>query len=82
MLHTDNIKIEEIPFIHNYSDSGFMIEREDGKRFSDAKDLAIENHTYIETDEPIPIPEPTPETDLTLDDTLQALNEMGVDTND
>lgn len=54
MLHTDNIEIEGTLFIHNYSDSGFMIEREDGKRFSDAKDLTTENHTYIETDEPIP----------------------------
>ena len=53
MLHTDNIEISGIPFIHNYSDNGFMIEREDGKRFSDAKDLATENHTYVETDEPI-----------------------------
>lgn len=82
MLHTDNIEIEGIPFIHNYSDSGFMIEREDGKRFSDAKDLTTEIHTYIETDEPIPIPEPTPETDLTVADTLEILNEFGVDTSD
>lgn len=54
MLITERIEISGTPFIHNYSDSGFMIEREDGKRFSDAKDLTTENHTYIETDEPIP----------------------------
>lgn len=53
MLHTDNIEISGIPFIHNYSDKGFMIEREDGERFSDAKDLATENHTYVEIDVPI-----------------------------
>lgn len=53
MLHTDNIEIGGISFIHNYSDNGFMIEREDGERFSDAKDLATENHTYVETDVPI-----------------------------
>lgn len=78
MLHTDNIEIGEIPFIHNYSDNGFMIEREDGERFSDAKDLLTINHTYVETDEPIP----APETDLTVQDTLEILNEFGVDTND
>ena len=53
MLHTDNIEIGGVPFIHNYSDNGFMIEREDNESFSDAKDLATENHTYVETDEPI-----------------------------
>ncbi len=78
MLHTDNIEIGEIPFIHNYSDNGFMIEREDGERFSDAKDLLTINHTYVETDEPIP----APETDLTVQGTLEILNEFGVDTND
>ena len=53
MLHTDDIEIRGIPFIHNYSDNGFMIKREDGERFSNAKDLATENHTYVETDVPI-----------------------------
>lgn len=76
MLITERIEISGTPFIHNYSDSGFMIEREDGKRFSDAKDLLTENHTYVETDDP------QPETDLTINDTLEILTEFGVDTND
>lgn len=61
-----------------YFDKNVMIEREDGERFSDAKDLLTINHTYVETDEPIP----APETDLTVQDTLEILNEFGVDTND
>ena len=61
-----------------YSDKSVMIER-DGALYSEADDFAYQQRVYTETDIPI---DPQPETDLTVNDTLEILNEFGVDTSD
>lgn len=54
-----------------------------GILYDEAIDVENAPYTYTETDIPAESDvEPQPETDLTLDDTLQALNEMGVSTDD
>lgn len=62
-----------------FSDADVMI-RKDGTEevYSKAVDVEDSGFTYTETD--VPIEEETGE--LTVDDTLQMLNELGVDTND
>lgn len=53
MLVTEKVEINGRQFIKNYSDSGFMIER-DGVRYSEAIDpVGFEERVYTETDEPI-----------------------------
>ena len=52
MVVTETININGIDFTHNYSDLGFMIER-DGVRYSDAIDPIGFDRVYTETDEPI-----------------------------
>lgn len=65
-----------------YSDKNVMIER-DGALYSEADDFAYQQRVYSETDIPIDSgDDPQPETDLTINDTLEILNEFGVDTND
>ena len=61
-----------------YSDNNMMIER-DGEVYSEADDFAYQERKYTETDIPI---EPEPTGDLTVTDTLQMLNQMGVSTDD
>lgn len=53
---TENIVINGVEFVHTYSDTGMMIERE-GNRYSDAIDPVGLDRQYTETDEPIKIPE-------------------------
>ena len=54
-----------------------------GEPYDEAIDVENAPYTYTETDIPTESDvETQPETDLTLDDTLKALSEMGVDTND
>lgn len=56
MVITENIEINGRQFIKNYSDSGFMIER-DGVQYSEAIDpVGFEDRVYVETDEPIEEP--------------------------
>lgn len=65
-----------------YSDKSVMIER-DGDLYSEADDFAYQQRVYTETDIPIDSgDDPQPETDLTVNDTLEILNEFGVDTSD
>ena len=52
MVVTERININGTEYIHNYSDAGFMIER-DGVRYSDAIDPIGFDRVYTETDEPI-----------------------------
>ena len=52
MVVTETITINGTEYIHNYSDLGFMIER-DGVRYSDAIDPIGFDRVYTETDEPI-----------------------------
>lgn len=50
MIITEKITIDEREFVKNYSDSGFMIER-DGVQYSDAIDpIEFEDRVYTETD--------------------------------
>lgn len=64
-------------FIKQYSDLGFKLER-DGARYSEAIDPVEFVRKYTETDEPI-----EPETDeATEQDYLNALNELGVQTDE
>lgn len=57
MVVRENITINGREFIRNYSDSGYMIER-DGVRYGEAIDPIefAEERTYTETDELIPVP--------------------------
>lgn len=65
--------------IRHYSDSGFRIlQNETGIVYDDAVDVMPCKYTYTETDEPIPA-----ETDeATEADYLNALNELGVNTDE
>ena len=72
MTRTDGVVLNR-----TYSDEGYYIER-DGIRYAEAVDPAELNRTYIETDVPIPA-----ETDeATEQDYLNALNELGVNTDE
>lgn len=54
-----------------------------GIPYDEAIDVENAPYTYTETDIPAESDvDSQPETDLTLNDTLQALNDMGVDTDD
>lgn len=57
MIKTEQLTINEKQFTKNYSDLGFMVER-DGVQYSEAIDLSEFGRTYTETDIPI---EPEPE---------------------
>ena len=76
MIITEQLTINGKQFTKNYSDSGYMIER-DGAQYSEAIDPAEFGRTYTETDIPI-----DGEGDLTVTDALEMLSEMGVDVND
>lgn len=52
MVVTEKVIINEIEYIHNYSDEGFYIER-DGVKYSDAIDPIGFDRVYTETDEAI-----------------------------
>ena len=74
MVVTETITINEKDYIKNYSDSGFMIER-DGVQYSEAIDPVGTDRTYTETDILID-GEPN---EATEEDYQNALAEMGVD---
>ena len=80
MIVTEQLTINDRQFTKTYSDSGFMVER-DGAQYSEAIDPAEFGRTYTETDIPIDDDE-EPTGDLTVDDTLEMLNELGVETDD
>ena len=62
-----------------YSDADLMIQKVGtDETYSEAIDVENSGFTYTETDIPI---EPEQE-DLTVNDTLEMLNELGVDTDD
>lgn len=56
MVITETITINGTDYIKNYSDAGFMIERE-GVRYSEAIDPIGFDRFYTETDEPIEMTE-------------------------
>ena len=79
MIITKFYKTREDGVVLNrtYSDAGMMIER-DGVRYSEAIDPAELGRTYTETDEPIE----GEVGDATEQDYLNALNELGVNTDE
>lgn len=52
MLVTERITINGQEYLHNYSDAGYMVER-DGVMYSDAIDPINSGRVYTETDTPI-----------------------------
>ncbi|MBQ4238406.1 MAG: hypothetical protein II698_03775, partial [Ruminococcus sp.] len=78
MIITENLTISGKDFTKKYSDKNVYIENESGQQYAEAIDLVDYPHAYTETD--IPIEGETDE--LTVDDTLAMLNQMGVETDD
>lgn len=78
MIITKELIIGDQDFTKKYSDKNVYVENENGQQYSEAIDLVDHPHTYTETD--IPIEGDTGE--LTVGDTLEMLNELGVDTDD
>lgn len=76
MIVKENMEISGKAFVKTHSDAGFYIER-DGVRYSEAIDLSEFGRTYTETDIPI-----EGDGELTVSDTLNMLNELGVNTDD
>ena len=76
MIITEQLTINEKSFTKAVSDNGFYIER-DGVRYSEAIDQSEFGRTYTETDIPI-----EGDGELTVSDTLNMLNELGVNTDD
>ena len=61
-----------------FSDSGLLIKKIGaGEIYSEAIDIEADGFSYLETD--IPVPE---NDELTVEDTLMMLSELGVDIND
>ena len=61
MLVTETLIISNKEFIHNYSDDGHYIIRNDGVRYIDAIDLPESGYTYTESEDLIPIDNETEE---------------------
>lgn len=65
-----------------------IVQDQTGVIYDSAVDVENCGYTYTETDSPVdpdapePEPEPEPETDLTLNDALDMLNQLGVETDD
>lgn len=78
MIIAENMTINGKEFVKTYSDSGFMIERK-GVRYAEAIDPAEFGRTYTETGEPIPAETADEATEA---DYLNALNELGVNTDE
>ena len=76
MIVKENLEISGRAFVKQYSDGGFYIER-DGAKYAEAIDPADIPREYTETGEPI-----ESETEPTVEDTLEMLEEMGVNTGD
>lgn len=54
MLITETISINNKRYLHNYSDAGFKISR-DNVLYDDALDPVDSGRTYTETDVPVPV---------------------------
>lgn len=65
MLVTETVYLSNKEFIHNYSDDGHYIIRNDGVEFADAYDLPTSGYTYTESEKLIPVePEKEDDTDI------------------
>lgn len=84
MIITKNLTISGKDFTKKFSDKNVYIENENSQQYFEAIDLMDYPHEYTETDIPIDDPDHSPESssDLTVDDTLAMLNELGVETDD
>ena len=72
-------RFDGVNLYRTYSDADMMIQKVGTEEtYSEAIDVENSGYTYTETD--IPIEGETG--DLTVNDTLEMLNELGVDTND
>lgn len=84
MIKIDFFKTREdsVKLYRTYSDLNMMIQK-DGtdELYCEAIDVENSGYTYSETDIPIDDGE-EPTGDLTVNDTLQKLNELGVSTDD
>ena len=54
MIKTQEIEINGRKLIRTYSDTGYMIENQQGVKYSEAVDPENSGRTYTETDEKIP----------------------------
>lgn len=82
VIYQNYTTVEGVERVKAYSDQNMMIER-DGALYSEADDFAYQQRVYAETNILIDIdPTPEPETDLTVADTLEMLNELGVNVDD
>lgn len=71
-------KPDGVKLFRRYSDLSVYIRQDQtGAEYTDAIDVETAPYTYTETDKPI-----ESDSDLTVDDTLEMLSEMGVDTDD
>ena len=81
MIQREKYAVREdgVSLWRTYSDQGMMIQKNGtGERYVEAVDVEESGCTYLETD--VPIEEDTDE--LTIDDTLAMLKELGVDIDD
>ena len=54
MIKTQDIEINGRKLVRTYSDTEYMIENQQGVRYSEAIDPENSGRTYVETDEKIP----------------------------
>lgn len=78
MIVREQVEINGKSFVKQCSDKGFYIER-DGEKYSEVQDPEEFGREYTETNDPIDV---DPSDELTISDALEALSEMGVNTND
>lgn len=73
-----------VKLYRSYSDQNKIIRQDQtGNEYSEAIDVENAPYTYTETDIPAESDiEQQPETDLTVRDTLEMLNDLGVETDD
>ena len=79
MIVQEIIEINGITYDYTYSDLHVMIER-DGIQYADAVDPLGSGRVYTETD--IPIEQDEPSDEATEEDYINALRELGVDTDE
>lgn len=79
MIYTETFELNGKQFTHTYSDR-FYIER-DGVEYFDANDPSEFNRTYTETEHKLEEPNRSAD-DATESDYIDALNTLGVDTNE
>ena len=79
MIVYETIIDNGVQYDHTYSDRAMMIER-DGVQYADAVDPLGSGRVYIETD--IPIEQDEPFDEATEADYINALRELGVDTDE